>query len=305
MGKAVLKQHEYTEAQFKHHPSIAHVISYHLFEHKISTSAYEKFENDMSEKLKQLIVSKGTAIWHIAVLKNRNSNWDIDVLLSLCLSPSSEVFDHSIVFDYKNIPLQRRHLNTQKDTGTIAHLNSRQTSYSANGVQSSLMPSQNTTHLPSNSATMAVTDLTEKASASDHTKLTAGVICNDWPGWAISLDHELIQLRWIIVGSEKFVPLLKSCFHKMKLLLMARVEWKLLSKVDIIGFNGPLHELKDPLLFGMLCFWDFWKTLKLGLIFEVTKHRFGLYHKISRMFWIGLRWRFQAILLAWGPDYWQ
>ena len=137
----------------------------------------------------------------------------------------------------------------------IAHLTSIQTSYSADGVQSSLMPCQSTAHLPhTNGAAMALKD--PKAAACKHTKLTAGIMYNDWPGWAISLDHEIIQLKWIIVDSKKFVPLLKSCFHKVKILLMARVKWPLLSRVDIIGFNRPLRELKDPLPFGSLCFWD-------------------------------------------------
>ena len=74
MGKAILVQNEYMEAQFKNHPSIARVINYHIFHNKVPMRAYSKAIGELKKNIQDLFSWKGGVSRQITKLENSARN---------------------------------------------------------------------------------------------------------------------------------------------------------------------------------------------------------------------------------------
>ena len=54
MGRAIMLQNEYCSKQFRNHPSIATVINYHLFQHRVPMSLYKSTMGKMESEVKAI-----------------------------------------------------------------------------------------------------------------------------------------------------------------------------------------------------------------------------------------------------------
>ena len=52
MGRAIDLQNEYCQKQFRNHPSIATVINYHLFQHRVPMSMYKSMVGKLDAEVK-------------------------------------------------------------------------------------------------------------------------------------------------------------------------------------------------------------------------------------------------------------
>ena len=59
MGRTIKLQDEYREKQFRNHPTIASVINYHLFQHRVPTSTFKTSMNKVTDDIKSLHTWKG------------------------------------------------------------------------------------------------------------------------------------------------------------------------------------------------------------------------------------------------------
>ena len=71
MGKAIAVQNQYIEHEFKNHPTIARVINYHIFHHKVPMAAYKSAVDSFEQKFRDLFTWKGQITRSVTKLENK------------------------------------------------------------------------------------------------------------------------------------------------------------------------------------------------------------------------------------------
>ena len=54
MGRAIVLQQEYCDKQFRNHPTIATVINYHLFQHRVPMTLYKSMMGKLESEVKAI-----------------------------------------------------------------------------------------------------------------------------------------------------------------------------------------------------------------------------------------------------------
>ena len=72
MGHAIKVQNDYRDMQFRNHSSIASVINFHLFQHRVPTSLYNTAMSKVEGDVKSLHVWKGQVVRDIKKLQDRS-----------------------------------------------------------------------------------------------------------------------------------------------------------------------------------------------------------------------------------------
>ena len=111
----------------------------------------------------------------------------------------------------------------------------------------------NTTLLDADYAAHGVLhSLTPVDYTSDNT-ISVGVIAFQWPAWSIPFMQPRFSLLWIIIIDPMWIPIIQTCFPKCLILHIDSVDFDILPRTDIIGFNGPIQDITLPPSFCCIC----------------------------------------------------
>ena len=105
--------------------------------------------------------------------------------------------------------------------------------------------------------------------------LNVGIIASSWPAWAISFMHPRFKLQWIVILDESIIELIRKCFPTILVLSGKDIDLSRLATTDIVGYNGPMTQIKFPPSFGSIYLFDWNVRLKNWHQWTITTHKYN------------------------------